>query len=145
MDLTLLKADSNYQMTDMNELKVVSWNVNSVRKRQEQVASFLEEESPDVLCLQELKCAQDKFPFDFFSGLNYQVHVLGQKQYNGVAIFVKNNHQSKKIDFPQDEARIIGCIINSSVRVINIYAPNGAEVDLSRIIKNYLGIKIFCL
>ncbi len=69
------------------QLTVTTWNINSVRLRINLVAKFLKAERPDVLCLQETKCPDDKFPFKRFKRLGYtHVALNGQKGYHGVAV-----------------------------------------------------------
>ena len=67
-------------------MRIATWNVNSVRTRLEQVVAWLQQERPEVLCLQETKVADELFPIQAFSDLGYQVEISGQKAYNGVAI-----------------------------------------------------------
>ena len=67
-------------------VSIASWNINSVRLRMPIVARFLEEEAPDVLCLQEIKCEEHLFPYEAFNELGYTHHAVhGQKGYHGVA------------------------------------------------------------
>ena len=68
-------------------LRIVTWNINSVRLRIDQVARFVAENAPDVLCLQEIKCTEDQFPRQAFidMGLPY-LRIGGQKGWHGVAI-----------------------------------------------------------
>ena len=69
------------------QLTVTTWNINSVRLRINLVAKFLKAERPDVLCLQETKCPDDKFPLKRFARLGYtHVALNGQKGYHGVAV-----------------------------------------------------------
>ena len=72
------------------ELTIATWNINSVRLRAGIVARFLEEEAPDVLCLQETKTPVQKFPVEPFAALGY-THIVarGEKGYNGVAIMAR--------------------------------------------------------
>ena len=69
---------------------LATWNINSVRLREDLVATLMRDETPDVLCLQECKSPVDKIPLEKFASLGY-VHMVarGQKGYNGVAIFSK--------------------------------------------------------
>jgi exodeoxyribonuclease III len=68
-------------------LTVASWNINSVRLRAGLVTDFLQTHKPDVLCLQETKCPDDRFPFSDFRKLGYEhIAICGQKGYHGVAI-----------------------------------------------------------
>ena len=68
-------------------ISIATWNINSVRLRVDLVAKFVAEARPDVVCLQEIKCVSDQFPFKAFKamGLRY-THVVGQKGWHGVAI-----------------------------------------------------------
>ncbi|WP_036237546.1 endonuclease/exonuclease/phosphatase family protein, partial [Martelella sp. AD-3] len=69
------------------ELKLTTWNINSVRLRLPIVSAFLEEHAPDVLCLQEIKCLNGQFPYKALRELGYEhIAVHGQKGYHGVAI-----------------------------------------------------------
>ena len=69
------------------QLTVTTWNINSVRLRINLIAKFLKAERPDVLCLQETKCPDDKFPFKRFRRLGYDhIALNGQKGYHGVAV-----------------------------------------------------------
>jgi exodeoxyribonuclease-3 len=65
---------------------LASWNLNSIRAREERLLAWLERRQPDVVCLQELKCTEDQFPFEAIEAAGYQAIVHGQKTYNGVAI-----------------------------------------------------------
>src|SRR3546814_10087822 len=71
-------------------LKIASWNINSVRFRLELVERFLREEQPDILCLQETKVVNNDFPAGMFRQLGYNFHVIhGQPMHHGVAILSK--------------------------------------------------------
>lgn len=116
-------------MTD--DLKIVTWNVNSIKARGEHVEKFLETRSPDMLMVQELKGETfDSAPFD---ALGYDVFMKGQKAYNGVAVFAKKSLSATLIadELPRDnddnedeQARFLDIEV-SGVRYINIYLPNG--------------------
>src|SRR6202790_3724471 len=68
-------------------ITISSWNINSVRFRIDLVSRFIKAERPDVLCLQETKCPDDKFPLKRFARLGYtHVALNGQKGYHGVAV-----------------------------------------------------------
>ena len=75
---------------------VTTWNINSVRLRIEQVRRFLHEVAPDVLCLQETKCPEDRFPLETLQSFGYR-HVVhcGQKGYNGVAILSRYSFSAR--------------------------------------------------
>ena len=107
--------------------------------RLEQVTNWLIETKPDVLCLQETKVTDDKFPYESFEQIGYQVAVYGQKAYNGVAIISKIDIENIKLGFEgeiqedntstnlDDQKRIISALING-VRIINVYVPNGSNI-----------------
>ena len=111
----------------MVQMKVASFNVNSLRMRLEVVLGWLAEHQPDVLCVQETKVQDVDFPGDAFEGNGYEYVFKGQKSYNGVATFSKHkiiNVESGFADEPKDEARLIKCEINGIV-IVNTYVPQG--------------------
>jgi len=67
-------------------MRIATWNVNSINARVETVLGWFREVRPDVACLQEIKCVDEKFPAEPFERLGYNVAVHGQKTYNGVAL-----------------------------------------------------------
>ncbi len=110
-------------------MKLVSWNVNSIKARLEHVVRFLKETQPDVLMLQELKGME--FPHIEIEALGYKCEAVTQKSYNGVALISKHDidiqHKSLPGNDGDEQARYIEADING-VRVINIYMPNGNPV-----------------
>jgi exodeoxyribonuclease-3 len=112
-------------------MRIVTWNVNSVRARLPRLLPWLEENTPDVLCLQETKVIDDLFPYEPLEDLGYNVVVHGQKTYNGVAILARHGIEAVVRGFPDDEegaqARVIGCAVED-VLVLNLYVPNGSSV-----------------
>lgn len=111
-------------------MKIVSWNINSLKARLEHIKKFLQESSPDVLMLQELKGTE--FPAEEFTALGYQSVAESQKAYNGVAAISKNPIQVILNILPGDtadeQARYLE-FETGGLRLINIYAPNGNPVD----------------
>lgn len=107
-------------------MKIVSWNVNSIKARREHVLRYLAEEQPDVLMIQELKGLE--FPHEEFSAAGYHVHTVPQKAYNGVAMISKHPLAvlSERLDGEDadEQARFLEAEVNG-VRLINIYLPNG--------------------
>ena len=71
---------------------IATWNVNSLRMRQERLLSWLAEYQPDVLCLQEVKLQEPDFPMVEFRSVGYSAIMVGQKSYNGVAILTRLGH-----------------------------------------------------
>ncbi|MEY2749070.1 MAG: exodeoxyribonuclease, partial [Cyanobacteriota bacterium] len=67
-------------------MRIASWNVNSVRTRLDQVLAWLQQEQPELLCLQETKVADELFPHAAFEQIGYRCAISGQKAYNGVAL-----------------------------------------------------------
>jgi exodeoxyribonuclease III len=120
-------------------LKVASWNVNSVKIRTEAIGEWLAEAKPDVLCLQEIKCQDNSFPRTIFEDVGYNIALLGQKSYNGVAILSKwpiGDVTAGLPTFPQDDqARYLEAVISlpgEAVRVASIYLPNGNPPDTEK-------------
>ncbi|MBK4734208.1 exodeoxyribonuclease III [Noviherbaspirillum pedocola] len=111
-------------------MKLATWNVNSLKVRLPHVLQWLADNPIDVLCLQETKLTDDKFPVAEIEAAGYQVAYTGQKTYNGVAILsrhpmtevVRNNPL-----FPDEQQRIIAATIQD-VRVVCAYVPNGQSV-----------------
>ncbi len=114
---------------------LATWNVNSIRSRLDRVLEWLEAIQPDVLCLQETKVKDEDFPHDPFERLGYEVHVFGQKQYNGVAILSRlpasGVFRGLPDDPPDSERRLIGGKFGC-LHLINVYVPNGTEVGSER-------------
>ena len=119
-------------------MKIVSWNVNSIRARIENVLSYIKDSSPDVLFLQEIKTQEDTFPRDTFKNAGYNSYIFGQKSYNGVAIISKVKIDNIDTNFIKDElkqSRIITGEISlgkKKIDLINIYVPNGNPVDTEK-------------
>ena len=111
---------------------LASWNLNSIRAREERLLAWLERRQPDVVCLQELKCTEDQFPFEAIEAAGYQAIVHGQKTYNGVAILSKSDPTDVSTGFGDDgdesQARVIAATIDG-VRIISVYIVNGGEID----------------
>src|SRR5260370_26919306 len=70
-------------------MRIATWNVNSVRQRIELLLTWLKECSPDIVCLQEIKCTDEAFPRLEIESLGYNVATHGQKTFNGVALLSK--------------------------------------------------------
>jgi exodeoxyribonuclease-3 len=113
-------------------MKVACWNVNSIRMRIERMTKWLEDDRPDVVCLQELKTLDEKFPYMDFEAVGYHAAVYGQKTYNGVAILSRSEPQDVTRGFgdavDDAQARVIAATVDG-VRVISVYVPNGQAID----------------
>nr|CRH04489.1 putative Exodeoxyribonuclease III [Candidatus Magnetococcus massalia] len=114
-------------------MRIATWNVNSLNVRQDHVVQWLAQDPCDILCLQETKMVDAKFPTQRFEELGWHLCMRGQKTYNGVAIFSKAPiaEQDLILDLPAanpEQKRFIAATIGDT-RVVNVYVPNGAEVE----------------
>ncbi len=111
--------------------KIATWNVNSLKVRLPHVLQWLESEKPDVLALQETKTIDENFPVKEINNAGYQVSYIGQKTYNGVATICKSPIETLANSIPdyEDEQRRVLAINSEGVTVLNLYIPNGSEVD----------------
>ena len=114
-------------------MRIVTWNVNSIGARLDRVVAWLEAHRPDVVALQELKCADDAFPLMPIQALGYEVATLGTGRWNGVALLSRVGLADVTrglVGQPQyegaDEPRAIGATCDG-VRVWSVYVPNGRE------------------
>ncbi len=113
---------------------VATWNINSVRLRFPQVKRFLARFSPDVLCLQETKCPDDKFPFKDFAKVGYEhIAIFGQKGYHGVATVSRVPLRELDRHDWQDngEARHVGVELlgpGQGMVLENVYIPAGGDI-----------------
>jgi exodeoxyribonuclease-3 len=112
-------------------LKIVSWNINSVRFRMEIVERFLREVSPDILCLQETKVIDGDFPTAPFRALGYKhIFLHGQRMHHGVAIISRVPLiEDDRFDWQANrEARHVGVRLENGIRLENVYVPAGGDV-----------------
>jgi len=112
-------------------LKIVSWNINSVRFRIEIVKRFLKEVEPDILCLQETKVIDGDFPVAPFKKLGYAHIVLhGQRMHHGVAILSRMPlAEDDRLDWQANrEARHVGVRLANGIRLENVYVPAGGDI-----------------
>jgi len=111
--------------------KIVSWNINSLRKRQDRLFAWLDATKPDIVCLQETKCTDDQFPVLALQSAGYHSAYHGEKSYNGVAILSKTKLRNVRVSLCDEivdpQARVIAATIDN-LRVYSIYAPNGQAV-----------------
>lgn len=112
-------------------LTLVTWNVNSLRARLEIVQRWLQEQQPDIVCLQETKVSDDQFPREPIEALGYQLAIHGQRTYNGVAILSRHPIQDVAMGFDgkggDEQKRLIAATV-AGIRVVNAYIPNGQSV-----------------
>ncbi|MFN5515122.1 MAG: exodeoxyribonuclease III [Cyanobacteriota bacterium] len=118
-------------------MEIATWNVNSIRSRQDQVITWLQANPVDVLCLQETKVIDSAFPLDPFTALGYHCQFSGQKAYNGVAILSRAPLENAMCGFAPllgaeaedwDQQKRVITGIYQGVCVVNLYVPNGAAV-----------------
>lgn len=113
-------------------MKIATWNVNSIIARLPLVTRWLEKEQPDILCMQETKCADDKFPSLEFKSAGYDCLLFGQQSYNGVAIASRSSCANEARGFPGDDpasqSRLLMAEI-AGISVVNVYIPNGQSVS----------------
>ena len=119
-------------------MKIVTWNVNSIRARIDNIKKYLKSSSPDIALLQEIKTEEHSYPFDEIDKLGYISYVNGQKSYNGVSILSKKKLNGINKILPGDkikQSRLISAKIkikNKNIEIINIYVPNGNPVDTEK-------------
>ena len=117
-------------------MKLATWNVNSLTVRLPQVLDWLAAHEPDVLCLQETKLTDDKFPHAEFSAAGYESQWFGQKTYNGVALLTRMPVADVVKNIPgldDRQARVIAGTVQG-VRVIGAYIPNGQTTDSDKFV-----------
>ena len=115
---------------------IATWTVNSVRPRLPQLLGWLEQDAPDIVLLQEIKCVAEQFPAMEIESLGYNLALAGQKTYNGVAILSKLPLDDVIIGLPgneaDDAARYIEAVASydgGALRVASVYVPNGQSAD----------------
>jgi len=112
-------------------MKLATWNVNSLKVRLPHVLEWLTRQQPDVLCLQETKLEDSKFPVDALREAGYLSVFSGQKTYNGVAILSRAPATDVQtgIPLPGDEQKRGVAATISGTRIVCLYVPNGQSID----------------
>jgi exodeoxyribonuclease III len=111
-------------------MKLATWNVNSLKVRLPHLTDWLSGVRPDIVCLQELKTEDAKFPRAELEAAGYRCVFSGQKTYNGVAILSRAEAGQVAVgipDFPDEQKRVIAATVDG-VRVVCVYCPNGQAV-----------------
>ncbi|MBE7517473.1 MAG: exodeoxyribonuclease III [Chloracidobacterium sp.] len=112
-------------------MKIATWNVNSINARLPHLLEWLAAAKPDVVCVQETKTIDEKFPRSELEAAGYDAAFMGQKSYNGVAIISKLPITDVQRNFPDDDddaqKRLIAATIGG-IRIVNTYIPNGSEI-----------------
>ncbi len=113
-------------------MKILTLNINSIRAHAQSVIDILRAGDYDTILIQELKVEDAQFPHNLFDEYGYNIKVFGQKSWNGVAVFSKYSIEDVTRgmpNFPDANARMIECVVDGRVRLINTYMPNGDTVD----------------
>ena len=120
-------------------MRIATWNVNSIRQRLDHMQTWLKERTPDIVCLQEIKCVDEAFPREAFESLGYNVAVHGQKAFNGVALLSKLPFDEVAPGLIGDkndvQARFLEALVSTKtgvLRVISLYLPNGNPPDTEK-------------
>ncbi len=124
-------------------MRIATWNVNSINARLVTVLGWFRQEQPDVACLQEIKCLEERFPTEAFEAMGYNLALHGQKTYNGVALLSKTPLEDVRRGLPgvdghadgaADHARYVEAVVSGErpVRVASIYLPNGNPVGAEK-------------
>jgi exodeoxyribonuclease-3 len=119
-------------------MKIATWNVNSLTARLQHVLDWLAAHPVDVLCLQELKMSDDKFPLEVLKSAGYEAAVFGQKTYNGVAILSRSplSDVTRNIGgFTDVHSRVISATVDTAagpLRIVNGYFVNGQALGTEK-------------
>ncbi len=111
---------------------LAAWNVNSLTIRLPRLLPWLDATRPDVVCLQETKLEDAKFPVQALADAGYAAHYCGQKTYNGVAILARRELAVEDVrmgidGFADEQKRVIAATV-AGIRVVGVYVPNGQAV-----------------
>ena len=113
--------------------RFATWNVNSLKVRQERVEQWLADIAPDVVCLQETKLADSAFPELAFASMGYSAVHHGEGRWNGVAMLSRDGLDDVSFGFadgaePDPEARLMTAVCRG-IKIVNVYVPNGRALD----------------
>jgi len=113
-------------------LRLVTWNVNSIRAHLETVGRFVAERQPDILCLQETKVTDAEFPLKALHAMGFRHHALhGQKNWHGVAVFSRDvpfETPARQAWCGKEDARHVSVMLPGGVELHNFYVPAGGDV-----------------
>ena len=117
---------------------MATWNINGIISRLQQVLDWCAANQPDVLCLQETKCIDAKFPHQKLRAIGFEhIEFIGEEAYNGVAIISRFPLEDVEKNFPGDAAnapkRLIAATVNG-IRVVNVYVPHGTKFGSDKFI-----------
>ena len=126
------KATKDREYTvELSSMKAITWNINSVRLRLQQVIKLLREERPDILCLQETKCPDDAFPATAIASEGYPyLAYRGEKGYNGVATISKIPFTQQWYGYwgGRQDCRHIAITLENNITIDNFYVPAGGDI-----------------
>ena len=120
-------------------MRIVSWNVNSLKPRHDRFLRFLDRWQPDVVCLQETKSLVEDLPKEAIESAGWHLAAVGQKTYNGVALVSRHSLEDVRLGFTGEltadlqteelsqQKRVISALVDG-IRVINLYVPNGSSL-----------------
>src|SRR2546423_4931784 len=113
-------------------IRIATWNVNSIKQRTENLAAWLKEGQPDIVCLQETKSQDENFPREQLEALGYNITIHGQKTFNGVAILSRLPFDEVTPRLPgndsDEQARFLEAVVSTkagALRIAALYLPNG--------------------
>ncbi len=112
-------------------MRIVTWNINSVRLRQDLVLRLIDEIAPDILCLQETKCPDELFPRQPFEDKGYRhIALAGMKGYNGVAILSRRPFEAQQVQHwcGREDCRHVMARLPGGLEVHNLYVPAGGDI-----------------
>ncbi len=111
-------------------MQVVTWNINSLTARAGNLVSFLDRVYPDVICLQELKLAEEEIPFELFEERGYEVALHAQPRWNGVLIASLEPLDDVEVGLPdgdEGQARFVAATVGD-LRLVDLYCPQGSRI-----------------
>ena len=113
-------------------MKILTLNINSIRAHIESFMNILKSGEYDTILVQELKVETANFPYNLFDEYGYNLKVFGQKSWNGVATFSKLSIEDVTMGmptYPDINSRFLESVIDGRVRLINVYMPNGDNIE----------------
>ena len=123
-------------------VKIASFNVNSIKARLPSVLAWLKDSHPDIVLLQEIKCLEKDFPFEAFFDMGYNAAVSGQKTYNGVAILSKFKIEDVVKSLPKVDGSARGLVANrANKKSANLFTEEDEQVDQARYIEAVVSVR----
>ena len=119
----------------MGNIRIASWNVNSIRARIEILSKWLKQKKYDIVFIQETKVQDHEFPIEDIKNIGYEAIYCGQKSYNGVAILSKEKIGLNNKILPGEKSDVQARFISSKIKdieLICIYLPNGNPIDTDK-------------